>query len=70
MKLVSWIGLLLLVLGILAFVVPVPRSETHKMKVGDASFGITTKSEAKLPPAVGVVLCASGGLLLVLGARR
>jgi hypothetical protein len=70
MKPVSWIGLLLLVLGILAFVVPVPHSETRKMKVGDASFGITTKSEEKLPPAVGVILCASGGLMLVIGARR
>lgn len=70
MKPVSWIGLISLVLGILAFLVPVPRKETHSMKVGDASFGITTKSSEKLPPAVGGTLCGVGGLLLVIGSRR
>lgn len=70
MKPLSWIGLLLIVLGILAFVVPVPHSESHGVKVGDASVGITTRSNEKLPPVVGGVLCAAGVVVLVVGVRK
>lgn len=70
MKPVSWIGLILLVLGILAFIVPVPQRETHGFKMGDASVGITTQSSQKLPPVVGGILCAVGALMLVSGSRK
>ena len=70
MKPVSWVGLVLLVLGILSFVVPVPHSESHGLKVGDASVGITTKSSEKLPPAVGGVLCLVGAVILISAARK
>jgi drug/metabolite transporter (DMT)-like permease len=70
MKPLSWIGLILIVLGILAFVVPVPHSESHGVKVGDASVGITTKSNEKLPPVVGGILCAAGVVALVVGSRK
>jgi hypothetical protein len=70
MKPVSWIGLVLLILGILAFLVPVPQRETHGFKVGDASVGITTQSSQKLPPVVGGILCAVGALMLVSGSRK
>lgn len=70
MKPVSWIGLVLLVFGVLAFVVPVPHSESHGIKMGDASVGITTKSNEKLPPIVGGILCAVGAVMMIGGARR
>jgi hypothetical protein len=64
------IGLVVLVLGILAFVVPIPMSNTHEAKVGDASIGITTHHNQKLSPAVGGVLCAAGAVLLIAGSRK
>ncbi|MGA2424076.1 MAG: hypothetical protein ABSG07_08740 [Terriglobales bacterium] len=70
MKNVGIIGVLLLVLGLLAFVVPVPHSENHSVKFGDTKIGVQTQSSEKLPPAVGIVLVAGGVLALVLGSRK
>jgi hypothetical protein len=70
MRPLALIGLVVLVLGILAFVVPVPRSDTHEAKIGDASVGITTHHKEKLSPAVGGVLCAAGAVLLIAGSRK
>jgi hypothetical protein len=70
MKPLFWVGLIVLILGIAAFVVPVPQRETHGIKVGDASIGVTTKSEEKLSPAIGGILCAVGAILMIGGARK
>lgn len=70
MKALTWIGLLLLVFGILSFVVPVPHSESHGIKMGDASIGVTTKTSEKLPPVVGGILCVVGAVLMITGARK
>ena len=70
MKALAWIGVVLLVLGILAFLVPVPHSESHGVKMGDASIGITTRSNEKLPPVVGGILCAVGAVVLIAGMRK
>ena len=70
MRLLTVIGIVVLVLGILSFVVPVPVSHSHSAKVGDASIGITTHDHEVLPPAVGGVLCAAGVVLLIFGVRR
>ena len=70
MKNVGLIGVLLLVLGLLAFVVPVPHSENHSVKIGDTKIGVQTQHSEKLPPAVGIVLVAGGVLALVLGIRK
>ena len=70
MKNVSLIGILLLVLGVLALVVPIPRRENRSLKVGDTKIGIETKTREKLPPAVGIVLLAGGALAWVFGARK
>jgi hypothetical protein len=70
MKNVGFIGIVLLVLGLLAFVVPVPHNENHGVKIGDAKIGVQTQTSEKLPPAVGIVLLAGGVLALVLGGRK
>lgn len=64
------IGLVVLVLGILSFVVPIPTSKTHELKAGDASLAVTTHHDEKLSPIVGGVLCAAGVVLLVAGSRK
>ena len=70
MKNVGMVGILLLVLGLLAFVVPVPHSENHGVRIGDAKIGVQTQHSEKLPPAVGIVLLAGGVLALVVGVRK
>lgn len=69
MKSVGFIGVLLLVLGLLAFVVPVPHKENHGVKIGDAKIGVQTEHSETLPPAVGIVLLGGGIVALALGAR-
>ena len=70
MKNVAIIGVVLLALGLLAFVVPIPHNENHGVKIGDTKIGVQTESSEKLHPAVGIVLVAGGVLALVLGARK
>ena len=70
MKPLSLAGVVLLILGVLSFVVPVPHSEDHGLKIGDAKISVETHSSEKLPPAVGAVLLAGGVLALILGLRK
>jgi uncharacterized membrane protein len=70
MKALPIIGALLLILGVLSFVVPLPSREDHSVKIGDAKIGVSTESSQKLPPAVGIILVAGGVGALLLGMRK
>jgi len=70
MKGLTIVGVVLLVLGILSFVVPIPQREDHSMKIGDARIGVQTESSHKLPIAVGIVLVAAGAVTLAAGTRN
>ena len=70
MRPVMVVGALLLVLGLVSFVVPIPDRENHGVKIGDTRIGVQTESSEKLPPVVGIVLLARGALALVVGARK
>ena len=70
MKGLTIVGVLLLVLGVLAFIVPIPQREEHSMKIGDAKIGVQTENSQKLPTPVGVVLLVAGVAVLALGSRK
>ena len=70
MKALPLVGILLLVLGILSFIVPVPHNENHGVKFGDAKISVETQSSEKLPPAVGIILIAGGVAALIVGLRK
>jgi len=70
MKGLSMLGAVLLVLGLLAFVVPVPHSENHGVKIGDAKIGVQTEHSERLPPLVAGGLVAAGIVVLVLGLKQ
>ncbi len=70
MKTLSLVGVLLMVLGILSFVVPLPHREHHGVRLGDARIGVETESSDKLPPAAGIVLLGGGVIALILGMRK
>lgn len=70
MKPLAILGIVLLVLGILAFVVPVPISKTHELKAADASVSVTTHHDEKLSPIASGLMCAAGVVLLLAGSRK
>lgn len=70
MKKIALVGALLAVLGVLSFIVPIPRREDHGVQIGDTKIGIQTETTENLPPAVGIVLVAGGVLALVMGLRK
>jgi hypothetical protein len=70
MKGLSIVGVLLLVLGLLSFIVPVPHREDHSVKIGSTKIGVQTQDSEKLPPAVGIVLVAGGVIALIVGMRK
>jgi hypothetical protein len=70
MRTLTIIGIIVLVLGIAAFVVPLPKSEHHGVKVGDSQIGVTTQHNEKIPPVAAGLICAVGAVLLIAGARK
>ena len=70
MKILPAMGVLLLILGALSFVIPLPHKENHGISIGDAKIGVQTEKSEKLPPAVGIILIGGGLLSLVIGARK
>lgn len=44
MKALPVLGVLLLILGALAFVIPLPHRDDHSVSVGDAKFTLQTES--------------------------
>jgi uncharacterized membrane protein len=70
MNRLTLIGVLLLLLGLLSFVVPIPQRENHAVKIGDTKIGVQTENSEKLPTAASIVLLAGGVVALVLGGRK
>ena len=69
MKSLFLVGVVLLSLGVLSFVVPIPNRENHSVRIGDAKIGVQTESSEKLPTAASLVLLGAGVLVLFLGSR-
>ncbi len=70
MKILFWVGLIVLILGIASFVVPVPHSENHGVKAGDMTIGVQTTHNERVSPIVGIVLVLGGASMMIGGSRR
>jgi len=60
MKVLFWIGLIVLILGVVSLVVPIPRSEREGVTVGGVSLGVEIRHEEKIPPALSAVMILGG----------
>ncbi len=60
LKILLFAGLLLVVLGIASLVVPVPHSETQRIKAGDINIGAQTSHSERVSPIMSAVLIAGG----------
>jgi len=69
MRILLFAGLLLVVLGIASLVVPIPRSESQGIKVGDTNIGVQTSHSERVSPIISAVLIAGGIALAIAGAR-
>ena len=70
MKALFGLGLVVLILGILSFFVPFPKTEDHGIKIGDAKIGVQTQHDEHLSPAISVALLVVGGGLMIAGGRK
>jgi hypothetical protein len=70
MRTLTLVGIIVLVLGIAAFIVPLPQSEHHGVKIGDSQVGITTQHSEKIPPVAAGLICVVGAVLLLAGTKK
>jgi hypothetical protein len=70
MKALFAVGLIVLLLGVLSFVVPVPHSEHHGISAGDLHVGVKTEDSERVPMAVSVVLLVVGAGMMIAGRGK
>ncbi len=70
MKVLFWIGMVVLILGIVSLVVPIPRNEREGIKAGGISIGVETRHEEKVPPVVSAVMILGGAGMMIVGKRK
>jgi hypothetical protein len=67
MKIVFWIGLLLLILGLASFVVPIPRTERDSVSAGGITLGVKTQHQETVSPMISAALLLGGAGLMIAG---
>jgi hypothetical protein len=70
MKALFFIGLVVLILGIVSLVVPIPRSEREAISIGGVSLGVDIRHEEKVHPAVSAVMILAGFVAMAAGKRK
>ena len=61
---------LVLILGIVALFVPIPRNERDGIKVAGVSIGIETRHDEKVSPIVSAVMILGAAGLMIADKRR
>jgi hypothetical protein len=69
MKALFWIGLILIVAGIVSLVMPIPHTQNNGVKIGDASIGVQTRHSEKVSPIISAVLILGGAGMMIAGRR-
>jgi len=69
-KQLFWIGLVLIALGMLSLVVPIPHNERQGFSAGGMSVGIQTQHSERVSPIISAVLILGGAGMAVAGKGR
>jgi hypothetical protein len=70
MKAMFFIGLVVLILGIVSLSVPIPHNERDGISVGGVSLGVETRHAEKIHPALSAVMILGGLGAMAAGKRR
>jgi phosphate/sulfate permease len=65
MKPMSWIGLVVLILGIASLVIPIPHRDHDGFTAGPISVGVETNHSETLSPIVSAVMILGGAGLMI-----
>jgi len=69
-KVLFWVGMAVLILGIVSLVVPMPRNEQEGFKTGGRSVGAETQREKKASPFVSAIVILGGVSTMFAGKRK
>jgi len=70
MKPISWIGLVVLVLGVLSLLVPIPHKEREGFSAGGISMGVETQHSQTVSPIISAVMILGGAGMMIAGKSR
>ena len=70
MKPLFWIGSIVLVLGALSLVVPLPSTEHGGVTVGGVSIGVETEHSEKIPPVASAAMILAGAGMIAFARKR
>ena len=69
MKMLFWIGVAFVVLGIASLFVAIPQTQNEGVKVGDLNIGVQTRQKEKVSPIVTAVLIVAGAGMMIGSGR-
>jgi hypothetical protein len=69
MKALFWVGLVILIFGVVSLVVPIRHGERQGVTVGGVSLGVETRTEDKVSPILSALMIA-GGLAAIIAGKR
>lgn len=70
MKILFWIGVVVLVLGLASLVVPIPQTEKEGVKAGGISLEVQTKHSETVSPIVSAVMILAAAGMMIAGKRK
>jgi hypothetical protein len=70
MKQLFWIGLVVIVVGLISLVFPIPHNEREGFSAGGLSVGIQTKHSERVSPIISAAIILSGAGMMIAGKAR
>jgi len=70
MKVLFWAGIVVLVLGVLSLVIPIPHSERSGIQAGGISMGVETHYDEKVSPIISAVMILGGAGMMIAGKYK
>ena len=70
MKVLLWIGLVLLLLGIASLIVPIPHNDKEGISAGDMNLAVNVRHDEKVSPIISAALILGGAGLTIIGTKK
>jgi len=70
MKILFWAGIVVLALGVLSLVIPIPHSEHSGIQAGGIHMGVETHYDEKVSPIVSAAMILGGVGMMIAGKYK